>query len=279
MHLYIKKESYGFGLKIIVSSEFFFAIVVLLITCIFAENCPKTPPSKSECTIEEGMEAMSNKETMIFLIKQTMSLFKNIKISIFLIIYGVYYANTAITSMFLTEMNDFFNKDTNRISGYIGACCTLMGAFGTLFFAALVGKFGPKYNKHFSSYINFVCSLMTIVIIFINQKGLNNNYTIFVSMLLLGFHSDAFCSLGFEMLANISYPVQSNVSANAGLLVGNLIGAVLIPIFGIFSNHNKYLISLIFTASAYALNSILLTFLHFQNKRLHVDNEVMTTLT
>ncbi|KAF1742990.1 hypothetical protein MXB_1272 [Myxobolus squamalis] len=169
-------------------------------------------------------------------------------------------------------MVNFYNSDSNDISGYMGASSTLMGAFGTLFYGVMVGKFGPNSNKKFSSLINCFCSLSIILIILLIQCQLVNNYSIFVLLLILGFHADAFFSLGFELMANISYPTQPNVSANAALLIGNMLGAILIPVFGLLENKYKYLVTLIFTASTYFLSGLVLICVRLHNKRLEAEN-------
>ncbi|KII64685.1 Feline leukemia virus subgroup C receptor-related protein 2 [Thelohanellus kitauei] len=267
MKIFQKPEQYQEGLIVILCTELGVTILVLIIVFLFAQDKPKTPPSKSENLLMYNYSTKNNKQIVISVIKDTFGLFANLKTVSVLFIYGLYHSNTCIIATFLCEIIDYFNADEQRLSGYIGATSNIMSAIGTIFYAVIVGKLGHKWNFRISGFVNLICSIVICAITAVNYSGVSSNLWMFLLYMVFGFHSDAFLPLGYELLANISYPVEANLSSNAGSLIGNILGATLVVIFGKLENRYKYLSTFVYTSMTYLLNSIVLVCVKYENKR------------
>lgn len=246
----------------------------MAVTFFLAEDKPKTPPSRSEEQGRHMEKNISYKTKFLSSTKETISLLKKWKVLVIVCIFGILYANMSFLSTFLAEMFDFYKIDHYNIAGYIGAGVVFVSGLGIMVFGVLVTKFGSKFHSILLCYANFACGICIFIILILKLKARHLHVTIIIFYILLGFHFEAYFSLGAELIADISYPVESNIGVNCGIIFGNIFGGILIPVFGISTNSVKYISCMVFAGVTYIISGVAMLFLDLKYTRCDVDNNL-----
>ncbi|KAF1742562.1 hypothetical protein MXB_5372, partial [Myxobolus squamalis] len=122
---------------------------------------------------------------------------------------------------------DIFSQSKTNISGYIGAGGVILGGIMTLVFGFIMKKTGHLYARQIGISVNLLCAVpLVIVFILISQKRLENisSSTLFVFYLAF---APVYISVGSEILADITYPADANISSSLALITGTLFGGLL----------------------------------------------------
>ncbi|KAF0991975.1 hypothetical protein HZS_2463 [Henneguya salminicola] len=246
--------------------------LVLVLSILFVTETPPTPPSHSEAMKSRKLENISFWDATIKLLKEMYKvlMFENSIVAFFIFIasYGSYVTLFMLLSQFIPK----FVEKPIHLTGYIGAIGVILGGFNTVIFGYIKGFFKNKRNRLIGITINVFCALplMAIFLLIIVKKFDNTN-----SMVLFIFYltfAPVYIGIGCEILGEITFPIDENVSSTMALILANIFGASLTYILGLLKE-NQYQACLGICISLYIINCLLFM-IKFGRNRPEVNDEL-----
>ncbi|KAF1742831.1 hypothetical protein MXB_2240 [Myxobolus squamalis] len=168
--------------------------------------------------------------------------------------------------MFLSSIIETFSKSTTNLSGYIGAFGVILGGTITLTSGVIMNKTKNRFNRQMGICINILCAVpLSIVLIIIARNSLENISTSCLFIFYLAF-SPVYISVGCEILADITYPADANISSSIALIIGNLFGSIAARLLGTINLGFKYNVSIGLCVGLYLTSALLLLIKFGQNR-------------
>lgn len=183
--------------------------IIFILIVIFFKDRPEIPPSHAQVLLRN----IESSETKKSYWESFILLFRNINFILLFISYGlntgVFYAlSTVLSQMITRELGENFLVQ----AGYLGLSITLSGIFGSVICGHVL-EWSGKFKL--ITTILYIFSLIG-TIAFAISLHFNSMEFLFVSSTLLGFFMTGYLPIGFEFVAEISYPQPEGTSA--GLL-------------------------------------------------------------
>ncbi|CAF0708928.1 unnamed protein product [Brachionus calyciflorus] len=202
-------------IEIIEKNFYLMFITVALLCAIFfvllISDHPNKPPSKAQLEIRKSHNLrQENNDFKIFKLS-LVNLFKNSNYCLILISYGintgVYYSISTLLNLTISK----YHPNENENIGVIGLILVTSGLVG-----AVISGFILDRTKQFkwTTLVIYVCSFAAMILFSFTLKF--SIWVIFLTTFLLGFFMTGYLPVGFELAAEVTYPVSEGTSC--GLL-------------------------------------------------------------
>ncbi|KAF2901130.1 hypothetical protein ILUMI_05056 [Ignelater luminosus] len=193
----------GLYLMLIIVALVTTILLIIVITC-FKER-PVSPPSLAQSQIRQKRE-YNFKESL-------KELFSNHSFIFLAVSYGI---NLGIFLAFSTLLNQIILKhypDSEEDAGRIGLLIIVSGMVGSLTSGIILDTFSRFRETTVVVYVSSLLSMLTFT--FTLEKGIE---IVYVVSAVFGFFVIALFTVGYELAAELTYPVEEGTSA--GILTG-----------------------------------------------------------
>ncbi|KAF5296865.1 hypothetical protein FQA39_LY12383 [Lamprigera yunnana] len=226
--------------------------IVFFLTLLFMQNKPPIPPSY----------AMLQKSSHVYYLETAKMLLKNWP---YLIITLGIALNMGINTALETLLNQVvlkYHPGAAEDVGWIGLLMVVVGIFGGLFGGYILDKF--KIYQVFAVILS-ACSFATILIFTCTIR--TNIVFLYVTYALIGFCFNAFWFLGFQIVAEVTYPEPEAITLGIVKATGQALSIGVTYIYSaIFYNVNDRFANILLLVLT-AILFLIMTFTPFHLKR------------
>ncbi len=214
------------GMAALLFSQAVFCVVGFLMALLFIDEKPKSPPSRSEALRDEPTDQSKH----LSLTKSMKILFKsksfNLTSQALALAFGLL---TVVSTLLNQAVKSKYAFLADSMIGLMGFVATVLGAFFTM----IVGLLIDRYRKYKETAIALLLlsALSMAGFTFVLLK-LQSFALLFTMLCLLNVGTVPFFSSGLEQIAEITYPIEEDISCVFALIFGNLYGFIFIYIFG-----------------------------------------------
>ncbi|RNA31816.1 feline leukemia virus subgroup C receptor-related 1 [Brachionus plicatilis] len=202
----IEKNFYSIFITVAVLCAIFF-----ILSLIFVSNQPVKAPSRAQLEVRKSAALRKDVNDFDIFKESLKNLFKNFDYILVLVSYGVntgvYYSISTLLNLIISN----YYENENENIGLIGLILVASGLIG-----AVVCGFVLDRTKQFkyTTLVIYVSSFLAMIIFSLTLQI--NIWLIFWTTFLLGFFMTGYLPVGFELAAEVTYPVSEGTSC--GLL-------------------------------------------------------------
>lgn len=238
--------------------EFGLSVLCLALCLIFVEQMPPSPPSCSEKERAKNARTGSVRTLVSSTLRLTMASFKKDGAIAALVAYTLNYSVYVVVFTYLTAIVDNFIRNQSSVTGYIGAAGILAGGFNTLLAGWIMERTHNEHNGAIGLISNAIPILpLSILLGLCVTDKLTSLGSIVLFVWFLTF-APIYMSIGAEILAEVTYPVDPNISSSAALIFGNCFGAIMSSLISLIPGDAKYFTVLGLSIFLYLVNVLLL---------------------
>ncbi|KAF0992888.1 hypothetical protein HZS_7141 [Henneguya salminicola] len=251
-------------IKILFGCEFGFSAIVFCSMIFVVIEKPKAPARTNQTDPPES-DQKNKKPKVKNLIFSLFGLFKNGKVVLYLIAFGLCYSAPTVFYTFLSEFISLYLKDEPNLTGFSGSVSVLAGALLMFLTGFIITKTGPNVAR-IISILCFIVTLATLIIMVIMIYTFPfNKSSIFILVVFYGIFSAPYNSIGIELLVTLTQPTQPYVCSTASLIIGNILSCIYIYTLGYLKEFNKIVASIFISIACYIISLMVVSFVKISN--------------
>lgn len=255
------------GMDYLLSSQALFCIGCLVLTYIFVDERPKLPPSRSEALRErKSVLHLSLKKSITILFRSKSF---NLTSQAYGIQFGILTGFSTLLNELMKTKYDFVPDSSLGMLGFTG---TIIGSIFTFIAGILLDKF-QRYKE--TAIVLFLSATLTMggfAVVLLYLKS----FPLLATMFCL-FNAAAlpFLGCGLEQIAEITYPVEEDISCSFPLIFGNLYGFVAVYLFGWLIEKGLVQVVFILIISSLATGLLLVIIAKVPMRRTEADHSLI----
>ncbi|KII61747.1 Feline leukemia virus subgroup C receptor-related protein 2 [Thelohanellus kitauei] len=202
-------------------------------------------------------KTLSTKSLIKQTLMETCKVFKNPAAIYSLVAFTFNYGNYMILFVFLSDIVTHFVKNESSVTGYIGSAGVIIGGFNTLIAGIVMNKTRDK-KILCGIIVNLILAVFLIVVIIVISLSAFNNVSAMILFITIISFCPVYMAVGTEILAQITHPIDPNLSSTPAFIFGNIFGAIMPLILALFAEYIRFYIIMGFCIVLYLLSAIFL---------------------
>uniref|UniRef100_A0A7S2R8P7 Major facilitator superfamily (MFS) profile domain-containing protein n=1 Tax=Mucochytrium quahogii TaxID=96639 RepID=A0A7S2R8P7_9STRA len=198
--------------------------VIFILSLVFFDAKPKTPPSAAQHAFELHRNQKS-KEPYYMQIKTFLNSRTTILLTVsYGILTGVFYA---VTTLLAQEVLFYFPGHDTDV-GNLGLVIIFTGLVGAIIGGVLLDRTKRFKLVSLTTYVFSVLGLVMFVVVL----SRNRMWLIYVASGVMGFFLSGYLAIGFEFAAELTFPTSEDVTGGTLNACAQIVGIVLILVMG-----------------------------------------------